>query len=233
MSRMEITKRNKIIIGIVTVIILLAIYIVMDKSLRLSTNVKDDSVATTTQNNSGVLTQGTGDYKIEQVSLTSNKPSIAIPDLNRKLVLYSGAIVAPEAKAEAIDHIVFLQTRLKKDNKDFPAWIDLGIYQKQAGDYEGAIISWKYASAIAPSDFISLANLGNLYAYFIKDNGMAEVYYRKAINNGPNQSYLYSQLYEIYRDIFNDSSKAKAIINEGLSKIPNDPILVQLKNSLN
>ena len=104
--------------------------------------------------------------------------------------------------------------------------------QKAGGDYQGAIISWKYASRLAPTDFISLANIGNLYAYFLHDNAQAEIYYKQAIAKGQTQAYLYTQLAEIYRDIFQDLDKAKSIIDQGLSKIPNDPSLLQFKESL-
>jgi tetratricopeptide (TPR) repeat protein len=148
-------------------------------------------------------------------------------------VTYPGAVIAPEARNDAETRIAATQQKLKADKMNWQLWVDLGIYQKQAGDYEGALLSWKYAAYIAPGDYVALADIGNLYAYFIKDNAQAESYYKQAIAKGSTQAYLYVQLGEVYRDIFKDAAKAKAIAEEGLSKIPNDPSLLQFKATLN
>ena len=237
---MTLTKTHKIIISIIAVVILLGIYIALDRRSRRESNNNVDtsqtvatSTDTTTNSNGQIKTQGTGNYTIEQVPLSEGKgvPQ-PIPDLNREPVLYTGAIISPEAKTLAVEKIKSLQTQLKTKSADLPAWLDLGMYQKQVGDYDGAILSWKYASKLAPTDYISLGNLGNLYAYFLKDNGFAEVYYKQAILKGPTQAYLYTQLAEIYRDIFKDLDKARALINQGLSKIPNNPSLLQFQEGL-
>ena len=127
---------------------------------------------------------------------------------------------------------VRLRVRVFRFPGHFQSCIYLGINQKAAGDYQGAISSWKYASYIVPDDFISLANVGNLYAYFLKDNAEAEVYYKEAIGKGPLNEYLYTQLAEIYRDIFKDLGKARTIVNQGLSQLPGSQNLLQLKESL-
>jgi tetratricopeptide (TPR) repeat protein len=80
---------------------------------------------------------------------------------------------------------------------------------------------------------VALGNLGNLYAYYIKDNAQAENYYKQAIAKGSTQAYLYVQLGEVYRDVFKDAAKAKATADQGLAKIPNDPSLLQFKATLN
>ena len=67
---------------------------------------------------------------------------------------------------------------------------------------------------------------------FLNDKNQAETYYKQAIINGPAQAYLYTQLAEVYRDIFKDLTKAQAVVAQGLLKIPNDPNLLQLQGSL-
>ena len=239
---MQITKTHKIIISIVVLAILLGAYILIDTKSRKQSEVPNIiNEATTTQTSTGTIETstgitnvvGTGNYTIEQVGGTEGKgvPQ-PVPDLNRKVTVSAGAMVSAEASTFATEKILALQAQLKKDTSDFKAWINLGIYQKMAGDYQGAILSWKYAGRLSPTDYISLGNLGNLYAYFLKDNGQAEVYYNLAIKNGSTQAYLYTQLAEIYRDIFKDLDKARTIVNTGLSKIPNDPNLLQLQASL-
>ncbi|MFA5888950.1 MAG: hypothetical protein WCW47_03425 [Candidatus Paceibacterota bacterium] len=229
---MQLTKNHKIIISTAIVIILLGIYITFDKKSKQITENKivGTTTATTTNNTETGIK---GNYKIEQVPITESKEvPQPIPDLNREPVLYSGAIISPEAKTLAVEKIKSLQTTLKNNPANLFAWIDLGIYQKQAGDYSGAVLSWKYAVKLSPADYVSPANLGNLYAYFLKDNTQAEIYYKQAISKGSTQAYLYTQLAEIYRDIFKDLNKARIIVNQGLSKIPNDPNLLQLQTSL-
>lgn len=230
---MNLTKTHKIIISIVSVLILFGIYVLIDKRSKNNEEKKDENVniATTTDIN---LKTNTGSYKIEQIPISGNNVATEkVPDLNRRIIVTAGAIVSPEAKKLSTEKITELQTRLKANTQDVLAWLDLGMYQKMAGDYEGAAISWKYVTKISPTDYISRGNLGNLYAYFLKDNGQAEVYYKEAIVKNPTQVYLYTQLAEVYRDIFKDLNKAKAIIDEGLTKVPNNPNLLQFKALLN
>ena len=53
-------------------------------------------------------------------------------------------------------------------------WLVLGVYRKMIGDYESAKEVWEYASAIRPQNSVSFNNLGELYAYYLKDNAKAE-----------------------------------------------------------
>jgi len=232
---MEMTKTNKIIISAVAVIILLAVYISFDKRSKnesVDEPIITEETATITDSTNGIKTTGTGSYTIEQVGFDEPKPLPPAPDLNRTIVVYPGTIVSPEAKDLSATKILDIQNKLKTDPKNFELWINLGIYQKMAGDYEGAVLSWRYTRALFPNDYISVANLGNIYAYYLKDNGMAETYYKEAISKGPTQAYLYTQLAEIYRDIFKDLDKARAIVDQGLAKVPNDANLLQLQQLL-
>jgi hypothetical protein len=223
---------TKITIGIMVLLLIIGVYMIF----RSTGNGLNNGTATTTTQattTNGVV-QGNG-YTIEQVPVettTNSGTPKPVPDLNREIFTYPGANISAEARAAAVVKVKEFQTALKNNPADFSSWISLGIYQKMAGDYDGAIISWTYASKLAPSDYISLGNIGNLYAYFIHDNGQAEVYYKQAIKRGPTTVYLYQQLAEVYRDVFKDLDKARAIVNEGLAKIPNDPLLLQLKANL-
>ena len=219
------------IIGIVAVALLFGIYVVLDQGLKEKSGLNKNATSTTTNiDGTDIKTDGTGGYTIEQVPLESGAPQ-PIPDLNRPVHPAGSATVSNEAIVRATEKILPLQETLKKNPLNFYAWLDLGIYQKMAGDYEGSSISWQYASKIAPNDFISLGNLGNLYAYFLNDKVRAENYYKQAIVKGPTQSILYYQLAEVYMYLFNDKAKALATIDQGLSHIPNDASLLQLKVS--
>ncbi|MFZ2621441.1 MAG: hypothetical protein WAX85_02700 [Minisyncoccia bacterium] len=223
---MQITRKHKMIASSTVVVVLVIGYIAFDLKSKKAMNDEQltvTKVATTT----GVT------YKVENV--TNEKVSQVpkpIPDLDRYLVRSSMANPSENDSLIATQKIKEFQALLKKDPMYFPGWMDLAMYQKLGGDYEGALISWKYAGKIAPKDFVSIANIANLYAYFIKDNGMAEEYYKMAIEKAPTESYLYTQLAEVYRDIFKSTAKAKAIVDQGLSKIPNDPTLLEFKDML-
>ncbi len=234
MQENKLFTTQSISIGILAVIVI-AGGIFLFKKTNSPSPVFTENMGTTTQtfdNTATTKINGNG-YTIEQVPVTESKtPAMPLPDLNRPLTVYAGYPVAPEAKTMSETKVTNLQSELKKDSRNWSNWIDLGIYQKQGGDFEGAILSWKYAHYLSPTDYVSLGNLASLYAYFLKDNAQAEVYYKKAIVNGPNQPYLYIQLSEVYRDIFKDIDRAKAIIEEGLLLIPNDPTLTDFKKNL-
>lgn len=242
---MQITKTHKIIISAVVVVLLVGGYIFFDRRSKAVEVLKtDDSSATTTTNtttdSNGTATgniyniEGSGNYTIEQVygNEGAGVPQ-PVPDLNRKVTVSSGVVVAPESSKIAAEKILSLQQSLKVNTADLKAWINLGIYQKMAGDYAGAVLSWKYAGRLSPTDFVSRGNLGNLYGYFLHDSVQAEVYYKEALKLGPTQAYLYIQLAEVYRDVLHDITKAKSIIEQGLSKIPNDKVLLDFQAKLN
>ncbi len=230
MLGMQMTQTNKIIIGVVTVLILLGGYIYWDKKSKPETEPEASSAtqvtATSTDGNIQLNTSGNGNYTIEQVPLSETVP---VPDLNRPVHPASSATVTSEALVRATEKIIPLQAQLKQNHFYFDGWLDLAMYQKMAGDYQGAALSWNYASSIAPSDYITLLNLGNLYGYFLNDVSKAESYYKQAIARGSDQAHLYVQFAEFYRDIVKDKVKAKMIIDQGLSKMPNDPNLLQMK----
>ena len=234
---MQITKTHKIILSIIAITLLFGAYVYLD---RRSGNEATNPVATTTTTTAtstgiNVTVKGPDGYTIEQVPLDEGvgvpQP---IPNLNRPVTMSLGAVVSAEASLKSIEKVKTLQESLKKNPADFSSWLELGIYQKMGGDYEGASITWQYAARLAPTDHISRGDLGNLYGYYIRDNGKAEVYYKDAIRvaTGPAYSYLYIQLAEVYRDLFKDISKAKVTIDQGLGKFPNDAGLLQFKASL-
>lgn len=232
---MQLTKTHKIIISVIAVAILLGVYIYFDRKSRSEVNNSADytNKVSTTTSGAQINVQGNGGYKIEQVPVTEGQgvPQ-PVPDLNRPITPEGSAKVSPEAVVRATENIPALQAQLKKNPSDFSSWLNLGIYQKMAGDYAGAVLSWQYAGKLAPTSYIPPGNLGDLYSYFLKDNIKAEMYYKQAISKGPTQTNLYLQLAEVYQYLFKDLDKARAIIDQGLSKIPNDTNLLQIKASL-
>ena len=96
----------------------------------------------------------------------------------------------------------------------------LGVYRKIIGDYEGAREVWEYASAIRPQNSVSFNNLGELYAYYLKNNKKAEENYAKAIENDPSAIYIYRNFFDFYRYFAKDTAKARAILEKGIAANP-------------
>ncbi len=210
------------------VLLVVAYFVFDDKSEEVKTIPNTNATTTTQLNFEG---SGDADYTIEQLP-DGGTENVPVPDLNRKVIFGSTTNFDDATKKIITEKILEIQNKLKKDSRDLASWLDLGLYQKMAGDFQGAVLSWKYVSDVSSSDFISLGNLGDLYAYYLKDKNLSETYYKRAINNGPKQAYLYLQLAGVYKDVFKDLNKANAIIDEGIKKIPDDKSLVQYKTSL-
>jgi len=117
-----------------------------------------------------------------------------------------------EAQEIAREKIEKLTTELRQNPNLFDNWLSLGIYRKIIGDYEGAAECWKYAATLNPKSPIPYNNLGDLYAYFLKDTKKAEENFLKAIENDPSAVYVYRSLYEFYKYILKDDIKARQIL---------------------
>lgn len=227
------SKKRNILVIIATVVLFGGLYITFDKSKKEMTPAEDNFVSsdtsTTTQVNLGdglVATLPKGAV-FEPVAMPNQIPA---PSLNRVIVFAPS--IDPAVKEVIQSKVTEIQTELKKDSLKIEYWIDLGTYHKVAGDFSGAKIYWDYAGKISPTNFVSFGNLGNMYAYQLKDMVQAEKYYNQAIKNAPTQIYLYFQLAEAFRDVSKDITKARAVIDRGLLANPNNAELLTLKDSL-
>ena len=128
--------------------------------------------------------------------------------------------MSEDAKRIVTAKIQDLSSQLKKDSDNLENWLVLGVYRKTIGDYEGAREVWEYASAIRPQNSISFNNLGELYAYQLKDNAKAEENYKKAIENDPSAIYIYRNFFDFYRYFAKDTAKARAILEQGIAANP-------------
>jgi hypothetical protein len=232
---MTITKTQKIIGSVVILVVLLALYIAFD---RHSKNTEVGQVSTTVATSTdgvSVVSQGNNTYTITALPATGNVGGGVpqpIPNLSAPIVFSPSVSLTDSEKQAALQKISSLQAALRKNPADFDSWIDLGIYEKITGYYDNTIAAWQYASKLSPTDFISLGDLGDLYAYFLKDTATSEKYYNQAIKNDPTRAYLYVQLAQIEHDIENNPAKAMNTINQGLSQIPNNQQLINYKATL-
>jgi len=176
----------------------------------------------------GENSEGSG-YTVEDLSsgVVSNIP---VPDLDRMIIVDES--LSEEVVVAIKSNINTLSTKLKEDSNQFELWLDLGIYRKTAGDYEGAIAAWEYAGAIRPGNSTSFQNLGDLYGYYLHDAAKAEQNFLQAIKNGPSEVYLYFKTADFYKDVMKDIAKARAIAQQGVDANPDSQDLKDLLNSL-
>lgn len=130
-------------------------------------------------------------------------------------------------RKEAVFKIKELTANLKESSDLFSPWIELGLYRKLIGDFEGAVLAWEYAAKIRPQEPLPHHNLGDLFAYDLKDYQKAETHYLKAISLKPPHAIYYQKLYEFYRYLINDTVKARAILEEGISAGPSESQILQ------
>ena len=178
----------------------------------------------------GISIEGDGDYSVEIISVDDESVNISVPSLDRDIVF--GTDFPLEAQDIMRNKIEKLSSELKEDNSLLENWIELGIQRKTIGDYVGAREAWEYAIALRPSGSVAYHNLGDLHAYFLKNNIKAEENFLKAIENAPNDVYLYFKISEFYKNILNDMDKARTIVQQGIKANPSSEELKSLLASL-
>lgn len=171
-----------------------------------------------------VAIQGEGDMsgvKIERIDRANDKPAvnISVPNLDREIKIVGN--MSEDAVRIATNKIKDLSGQLKKDSDNLENWLLLGIYRKMINDYEGARLAWEYAGATRPQSPTPFNNLGELYAYQLKDNIKAEENYLKAVKNDPSAIYIYRNFFDFYRYFAKDMTKARAILEQGIANNPN------------
>ena len=213
---------KNITIAIVSVLVVgLGVYIYQDIKKRGVEAPQTPSSA------SSVGIQSTGDYTIKQIPIENQGSKAPAPNLNRPLTFSTD--LPPEAKKIITDNVARLVTILKGDSSSFNAWLDLGSYRKQIGDYEGAREAWEYAAILAPESYVPWNNLGDLYAHYLKDYLKAEQNFKKAVVLKPDYIGGYRALYELYYYSYKEKANlAPQILKDGLAKNPPNTDLMVL-----
>lgn len=107
--------------------------------------------------------------------------------------------------------------KLKADPSLINNWLEVAVYRKSAGDYQGAEEIWKYLTVQWPQDTVAYNNLADLYQNYLNRPGEAEYYWRKFLSLVPTSVPAYRNLHDLYRTRLNDLERAEAILEEGLS----------------
>ncbi len=145
-----------------------------------------------------------------------------MPDLDREIIIKEK--LSEESENRAITEIKTISGKLKKDYDNREDWLNLGIWRKTIGDYEGAREAWEFVTLIRPNDPVAFHNLGDLYAQYIIDFSKAENNYLAAIARAPETTFYYVKLYEFYRYFVRKPDSAENILIQGI-KATNDPDL--------
>lgn len=135
----------------------------------------------------------------------------------------------PEARELFNTNLAELKRQLAEDPKKASAWFDLAIYYRMIRDTEGAVAVWEHIIALYPTDGVAYHNLGEYYLHDEKDYPRSETYYLKSIELNPQLSANYSDLFDMYKDVYKtDTQAATDILKKGIANVPS-PGSVDLK----
>jgi len=217
-------------VGIVAIIILGAGYYIYNDVIHISIVDEKSNTASTTELVDNIGVESDGDYTIEIVPL-DKKVNVPVPDLDKIIVFETD--ISTETQNILKQKIEEVSSELKKDSNLVDKWIELGVYRKNIGDYDGAVEVLEYALVLQPRSRNAYHNLGELYGYYIKDSVKAEESFLKAIEIVPGDIYLYFKITEFYNDVLNDTEKARQIVERGIEASPSSEDLKSLLESLN
>jgi tetratricopeptide (TPR) repeat protein len=168
--------------------------------------------------------------KVEKVEVEpepeTTKPGL-VADLDREIIIK--ADISEEAKNRAIAEIKIITATLKADYDRREEWLNLGIWRKTIGDYEGAEQAWKFATIIRPNDPVAFHNLGDLYSQYLPDFSKAEKYYLAAIEKDTSQQpFFYVKLYEFYLYYYKKPDLAEKTLLDALKTNPDNEYLQKI-----
>lgn len=112
-------------------------------------------------------------------------------------------------------------------NYDTP-WLELGAYRKIIGDYEGAIQAWLFLSEIRPNAFVPLHNIGDIYAFTLKNYNKGEQYLLGSLELNEGNIQGYTALASLYNNVpeFGKRDKVDDILFRGLKVDGNNLMLL-------
>lgn len=97
----------------------------------------------------------------------------------------------------------------------------LALAKQRLGDFEGAVVAWRYANLIRPKNSLSFANLAALYQYDLKQYDRAEKNYLISLANDPGDIPTIRNFFELYFYSFKDNKKAEALLLKAIADNPN------------
>lgn len=137
------------------------------------------------------------------------------------------AATEPQSQVDNAKKKIAVAVGMVRENYDYETpWLEIAAYRKSVGDFEGAIAAWKFLLKLRPQSYVPAHNLGDLYAFTLKDYKTGEDYLLKSVDfNQQNvQGYLaLSQLYSVKE--FGKEGQAEFILLKGIQANPKEPLL--------
>jgi len=198
---------------------------------NIAENIKSASSTIKAIEGSNLAIEGEGDFKVNPIKIEEEKKLDSEGAALLDRVAQPISNIDQGSAERALEKISEISISLREDPENVENWLVLGVYRKIIGDYQGAADVWNYVGGISPDNYVSYNNLGELYAYYLKDNTKAEVSYKKAIENGKNMIFIYRNFHDFYRNVLKDEAKAKAILEQGIAANPDTS--QDLQNLLN
>lgn len=116
-----------------------------------------------------------------------------------------------------------------KSNFDSLQGLDeLALAKQRLGDFEGAVVAWRYANLIRPTNSISFANLAALYHYDLRQYDKAEENYLISLANDSSDLGTIRNLFALYYDALKDKPKAEALLLKSIEDNPGSADLYSL-----
>ncbi len=171
-----------------------------------------------------------GGSKPERISLVTGTP---LPEYTGRdireirMVPENVKLFTEEQRATIRQQILDAAGSIDVNPDVLDSWLQLGLYKKVIGDFEGARDAWEYASVIRPQNVVSFKNLGELYWRYFPDFTKSEANFRAAIQNEPRYIDSYISLSELYRYSYKEKAGlADDALLEGLQNNPGSRDLI-------
>lgn len=238
---MDWLKTNKILLVAVAFVILSGLSIVLRDSISsllyfgLDEN-KSDSLLNVSSTPS-VIPQ-------KKISLSEiNKPHV---EDNAPFPPYTGRdpeeirpvpeeikLFTDEQKSQIYSSIKTYAEKVKQRPEILEDWLQIGILKKIIGDFEGARDSWEYAGVVSPLNYVSFANLGELYWRYLHEYPKSEKNFLISIKHKPDDTQTYISLSGLYFYSYKEKENlADDVLFDGLKANPEDTNLMKALASL-
>jgi hypothetical protein len=163
----------------------------------------------------------------QEAVVESTLPNISVPNVNRAIPETTSLSVMD--KETIVKKIQTISSALKQNPDSLENWLNLGLYRKSLGDYEGARLAWEYANALRPKNYVSFSNLGDLFQFYVHDYKAAEKNLLQAVTNEPAYITGYKNLYDLYSlPEISKKESIPALLDRGLHSNPHNIDLLML-----